>query len=207
MINDFQTLSAAVANWLARADLATVIPDLIQLAETRIMFGGTIGAEYIPGLRVRQMHQTVSGNATDGVIALPADFLEVHQLLVPSGCSDPELRPVPLEGPNTIRTGLPRGYAVIGSNLHIVGGPGDAAYTLTYYAKIPPLSQGQNWLILENPALYLHATLLEAAPYLKADQRIAVWAAQFKADMDGMRAADQRSRFGPGVRMRMRDAP
>jgi hypothetical protein len=207
MINDFATLSEAVANWLARSDLATVIPDLIQLAEVRIMFGGTIGAEYIPGLRVRQMHTVVSGNAADGVISLPADFLEVQQLLVPYGCNSPELTPVKLEGPNTIRTGVPKGYAVIGNELHIVGGPGDAAYTLTYYARIPPLSHGQNWLILENPALYLHATLLEAAPYLKADRRIEVWVAQFKADMDGMRAADQRSRFGPGVRMRMRYAP
>lgn len=36
MINDYTTLQAAVAQWLARSDLAGVIPTCIQLAEARI---------------------------------------------------------------------------------------------------------------------------------------------------------------------------
>jgi hypothetical protein len=202
VINDFDSLKSAVSNWLARADLAAVIPDFIQLAEVRINVGGSFDGEYTPGLRVRQMHTVLPGTASNGVIALPADFLDVQQLLVPNGARDLDLTPKPMEGAATIRLGVPRGYAVIGNSLNIIGGAGDTPYSLTYYAKVPAVSAGQNWLILANPSLYLYATLLEAAPYLRADARIPLWAAAYKAALNGMQAADERARFGPGTRMR-----
>lgn len=36
MVNDYSTLQAKVAQFLARADLGGVIPDFIQLAEARM---------------------------------------------------------------------------------------------------------------------------------------------------------------------------
>ena len=54
---------------------------------------------------------------------------------------------------------------------------GDTDVVLTYYQKIPALSDTQttNWLLTKSPDLYLYSTLLEAAPYLRDDDRMAMW--------------------------------
>lgn len=54
MVNDYATLQAAIASWLARADLASQIPTFIQLGEARIN----------RELRTRQMQALETGTAT-----------------------------------------------------------------------------------------------------------------------------------------------
>lgn len=195
MINDFPSLQTAVANWLARADLAAVIPDLIQLAEIRIF------DDPDEPLRVRQMHTTATGTATGGVIAVPADYLEIVSLTVNLGGRDYSLDPD--TGLANADIGAPRRYVVVGSEIRIIGQNQAPDYKLIYYARPPTLqTAGQNWLILKAPNVYLYATLLEAAPYLKADSRIPVWGEGFKQATRGLRIADDRARFGPGLRQR-----
>lgn len=54
MVNDYATLQAAVAAWLARADLTSQIPTFIQLAE----------ADLNRQVRTRQMQTLVTGTAS-----------------------------------------------------------------------------------------------------------------------------------------------
>lgn len=54
MINDYSTLQAGIAAWLARADLSSQIPTFIQLGEARIN----------RELRSRQMQTLVTGTAS-----------------------------------------------------------------------------------------------------------------------------------------------
>jgi len=198
VINDFASLSSAVANWLARADLAAVIPDLIQLAEIRIF-----DTDPDEPLRVRYMHTTVTGTASSGAIPLPDDYLEMLSLTVNGGGRGSTLDPETSDALANADIGVPRRYVIVGNQIRIVGQDQDPAYRLIYYARPPSLqTAGQNWLILKAPNVYLYATLLEAAPYLKNDARIAVWGEGFKQATRGLKIADDRARFGPGLRMK-----
>ena len=65
-ITTYSDLKTTVANYLARSDLTSVIPDFIQLAEYRLQ----------RDLRIRQMLvvATASTTAGDSTLGLPTDF-------------------------------------------------------------------------------------------------------------------------------------
>jgi hypothetical protein len=48
-------------------------------------------------------------------------------------------------------------------------------------------------LLTKSPDLYLYSTLLEAAPYLKDDERLQVWAAARQQVMDAMALESERA--------------
>lgn len=186
MITDYDSLRASIANWLARADLSSAIPEFIQLAEARIN----------RSLFVRERMSEVSGTTVSGIIAVPSDLDRIISLRVTYGGAKRPIHPVPVDR-NTDHVGVAVGYSVIGNSIH-VSGSDDTDYTLTYYARLPALgdSAQQNWLILKDPSLYLYGALIEASPYLKNDDRTVVWAQQFKAVLDDMQMSDEKARYG-----------
>lgn len=189
-IVDYATLQASVANWLARADLTTVIPDFIQLAESRIN----------RDLRVRRMQSAVSGTASSGLIPLPADFIGVLSLRVSWSNGNYELFPqTSTNAPvYSVDSGLPLGYTVVGSNIQLENGQLNLPYTLVYWAKIPALSgiNQQTWLLTAEPGIYLYSALVEASPYTRDDERTILWATQYKAIVDRLTTRDADERYG-----------
>lgn len=114
-------------------------------------------------------------------------------------------------------TYFPVGYVRIGSILYLIGGNTSAesplAYSMAYYTTIPALSDTptvveapgggtttvyntNNWLLTKEPGLYLYASLIETAPYLKDDARLAVWGQQYSDILSSIRKADDRARYG-----------
>lgn len=191
MIQDYSTLKAAIADWLARADLTSRIPTFIQLAEARIN----------RELRVKSMQVQASGTATAGVIAYPTDARAIQSLTVELGGRRHEIHPLPPESLKDVSTagGLPCGYVVVEDEIRLIGGTGSEDYTLTYWKAVPALSDSasQNWLILREPGLYLYGALIEAAPYLRGRQDdLVVWSQQFRAIADGMAREDDLARYG-----------
>lgn len=186
MIVDYDSLKTAVANWLARADLTSAIPEFIQLAESRIN----------RSLYVRERMETVEGTSSDGVIPVPGDLDRLIGLRVLYDSQMRLLHPVS-PGRDTEAVGSPMSYTVVGSDIRLIG-TDDTDYALDYYARIPALNSTttQNWLILKDPSLYLYGALLEAAPYLRNDDRASLWAQQFRAALDDLLMADEKSRFG-----------
>ena len=69
---DYTTLQATIADYLARSDLTTQIPEFIRLAEDRLL----------RDLRIRQMIKvaTASTTAGDATVSLPSDFLAMKDL-------------------------------------------------------------------------------------------------------------------------------
>lgn len=189
-IVDYATLQASVANWLARADLTTVIPDFIQLAESRIN----------RDLRVRRMQSVSTGTSASGLIPLPADFVGAQSLRVSWAGGEYELFPqTGANGPTyPVNSGLPLGYTVVGGNIQLESGQLNLPYTLTYWAKIPALSSinQQTWLLTAEPGIYLYSALVEASPYVQDDERTILWATQYKAIVDRMTARDADERYG-----------
>lgn len=175
-ITTYDELKTAIGDWLIRQDLAAVTPTFVALAE----------AQMNRDARLRSMDGMTR---TDLVIAgqytsLPADVLELVNVQVKS--PDRVLKYATLYELDEIRiaepTGIPTHYSLIGTEIEVAPVPTSATtLELTYYGKLPPLSDANptNWLLQAAPDIYLYASLLQAAPYLHEDERIGVWAASY----------------------------
>lgn len=191
-------LKAVVADYLAKSNLSTQVPDFIYLAETRLFRRlNLLGFEDV------ETGTMTSGTAT---LALPTGHSETRSFYITSGDTIYTVRPKPphvfFETDGVNDSGTPAIMAVIGSNLHFGPTPdADYAYTHHYVGKPQHLgaSQATNWLLTNAPDVYLYASLLEAEPFLKNDPRIAVWRdflAQAIADLE---VEDHESRYSGGV--------
>ena len=108
-------------------------------------------------LRVADMESEATLTFTDGVAALPADFLGVRALTAAEGY---RMRPKPLA---QIRSDHVTGYAQVGDNIETNYRTSTAA--LDYYAKLPAITTANttNWLLTGNPEVYIYATMKQGA--------------------------------------------
>jgi len=192
-ISDNATLVAAVKNWLARADLDSVIPDFITLAESRIN----------RDLKVRQMLTTIGLTASSREFTLPSDIVSIVRVSARVSGRDKILEPLASVANINATDGLAWGYVVEGSVGKVVGGTGSEDITMSYYAKIPAVATSANWLITNYPDVYLYATLLEASPYLGNDARVGTWAQGYQSAIDSLNRMDSEARFGGAPRARL----
>jgi hypothetical protein len=189
----YSDLKTTIANYLARSDLTTVIPDFIRLAEERLR----------RDIRTRQMlvvatTSTVGGTSTVG---LPTDFLEMRDI---------HLNTTPVftlryKAPNsfyetarTTESGRPVDYTILGSEIQLAPIP-DTTYTLQmlYYSKPTLLSDSNasNVFLANYPDALLYGALAEAEPYLMNDARIQVWASLYDRSIASINTSDQSSEY------------
>ena len=189
----YSDLKTTIANYLARSDLTSVIPDFIRLAEERLR----------RDLRTRQMlvvatADTVGGDSTVG---LPTDFLEmrdIHLNTIPIASLSYEAPNAFYSNTRATQAGLPTTYTVLASELQFSPIP-DAVYTaqMLYYAKPPLLSDSNtsNVFLANFPDALLYAALGEAEPYLMNDARLQVWASLYDRSIASISTADQSSEY------------
>lgn len=191
-IATYSDLQSAASDWLNRADLTAVVPSFIALAE----------AKFNRELRTRDMLKRSEAVSTNEYVAVPADFLEAYNLeLNMTGIAAQP--PLEFIGPNEAKTlkankitNQVRYFTVIDGAFELIPAPqANVDLLLTYYSRIPSLSNTQttNWLLTRSPDLYLYSTLLEAAPYLKDDARVQLWAAARQQVIDAMQLESERS--------------
>lgn len=199
-ITTYSELQSAIADWLLRDDLTSVIPSFIDLAEAK--FNRRI-RDY---RMVSRTTFTVDGEYED----VPADWLQTirYQLNTSPITTLEYVTPDQAAEEKVIfsSTGRPKFFTVVGSALQHVPAP-DASYTgeLTYYAKIPALTDAatSNWLLAAAPDVYLYGTLLEAAPYLDDDARIQTWGSLLEQGLSSLAIESDRARIGSSsIRMR-----
>lgn len=172
-ISNYSELKTAVADFLNRADLTSVIPTFISLAE----------ADFNRKIRHRKMLTRSTATLDTHFTALPGDFLEAYNVQLnttpvrPMEYITPEYADELRQG-RFSASGQPRYYTLIGDTLEAIPVP-DASYTveLTYYTSLTALSDASttNWLLTSHPDLYLYASLAASAPYLKEDERLPMW--------------------------------
>jgi hypothetical protein len=190
----YSDLKTTIANYLARSDLTTQIPDFIRLAEIRLQ----------RDIRTRQMlvvatAATVSGDSTVG---LPMDFLEmrdIHLNTTPATAISYLSPSAFYASARTTDSGKPVNYTILGSELQLAPIP-DTAYTLQmlYYAKPNALSDSvsSNTFLANYPDALLYAALGEAEPYLMNDARLQTWAALYDRAINAISVSDQSSEYG-----------
>jgi len=189
----YSDLKTTIANYLARSDLTSVIPDFIRLAEERLR----------RDLRIRQMLVVATAATTggDSTVGLPTDFLEMRDIHFNTN----PISSVSYESPNTFyqstratESGIPRTYTVLASELQFAPIP-DTAYTaqMLYYAKPPLLSDSNasNVFLANCPDALLYAALGEAEPYLMNDARLQVWASLYDRSVASISNSDQSSEY------------
>ncbi len=206
-LSTFTELKDAVADWLDRSDLTARIPDFITLAETRIN----------RALRIRPMEvrSTMTTTAGSQYFNLPGGYIQMRNIqlntnpVTPLEYITPEMLDR-LYGSST--TGKPRAYTLIGDEIQLSPIP-DSAYSLemAFYEKFTPLGDGatggtvvSNWLTLNAPDVLLYGALLEAEPFIKNDERVAVWLNGYSNAIDKLQKADARDRHS-GSAMRVRN--
>jgi hypothetical protein len=189
----YTELKSTVADYLARNDLTTQIPDFIRLAENRLR----------RDLRIRQMLKYVTTNtvASDATVALPSDFLAMRDLHI-------ETNPVSVieyqtpsnffRNARTTESGIPTMYTVLATEFKFAPVP-DGVYTLhmLYYGSPTYLSStnSSNAFLANCPDLLLYAALGEAEPYLMNDERLQTWASLYQRGIDSISSSDESGEF------------
>lgn len=192
-ITTYSELKTAVADWLNRSDLTSAIPNFITLAEAKMN----------RTLRNRKMQTSATLTLSSNYVNLPADWLENIRVQLNTNPVTPLVYETPEQiledSQNYSANGQPLFFSVVGTQLQVLPYP-DTSYGLSvlYYAKIPALSDSNttNWLLTEAPDLYLYATLIQSAPYLKEDERIGTWATLYDQIAAELRIADDNARVG-----------
>ena len=189
----YSDLKTSVANYLARSDLTSQIPDFIQLAEIRLR----------RDLRIRQMLKVATTTTTggDSTVGLPSDFLELRDIFF---VSDPSivvsyLTPSSFtRNARTTESGKPVNYTILSGEFQFAPIP-DTTYTIQmlYYAAPTFLSDAvsSNVFLVNAPDALLYGALGEAEPYLRNDARLQTWNALYQRAITALDTADEQGEF------------
>jgi hypothetical protein len=203
---DYAALQTAVSDWAARSDTATVaaVPSLIDMATA--MFNH--GQQQMVPLRTREMLTSATLTPTNGVVTLPADYLQFRSVV--SNASF--IRDLEYVAPDFANVqfadgaaGLSTSFTIVGNSLNVYPISGSDVL-LSYYQKIPDLSGSNtsNWLLAKFPNIYLHASLLQLAMYVKDDNLFQRSAALITSMIDGLMTEELMANYArTGTRMRI----
>jgi len=161
---NYSDLKTEVANYLHRTDLTSQIPTFISVAES-MMFRE---------LSIDDMEVSVTGTTTSGYAALPADFGQVSRVSVTYGGSALALEYMNPAEVSTTATAYPKYFTIENNQLKIIQA-GTTSYTLYYIPKIAALSVSNttNWLLENAQDLYMYASCLEGAKYIRNVEQVA----------------------------------
>lgn len=182
----FTELQSDVRNYLERGYSAVLdpivfeqIPRLITLAERRIT----------ADLKLQGFIVAVNSTMQNGVAVYPKPdrWRETVSINFGTGAQNNTRKPVFARSyeyvrnywPNDTQTDEPKFYADYDYKHWIIAPTPDDDYPFeVVYYELPALLSDENqtnWLTEYAPQLLLYGTLLEATPFLKNDERIAVW--------------------------------
>jgi hypothetical protein len=196
----YSDLKTTVANYLARTNLTTQIPDFIRFAELRLR----------RELRIRQMLKSVTTTTTGGdpTVALPSDFLETRDFYVSTNPIQPLTYASPAifsRNTNTTQSGKPLNYTILASEFKLSPVP-DSNYTLEmlYYASPTFMddSNASNVFMANAPDALLYGALVEAEPYLMNDARVNTWGSLYDRAITTLSKSDEASQYS-GVPLSM----
>ncbi len=192
----YASLIAEVTDYLNRTDADTIarIPDFISQAQQRVARESkTLGIEsyvvsaFITGQSVYQKpggwRRTLSINFGNGIGNNTRNFLQLSAYEFATSY-----------WPNPTLTSPPKFYSDKGYSNFLIAPTPDSNYPfeLCYLELIAPLSNSNqtNWWTNYAPDVLLYASLLEAVPFLKDDDRIPVWEKYYDRALQSLNVQD-----------------
>lgn len=200
----YSDLQTSIANYLARSDLTSQIPDFITFAENRLR----------RELRIRQMLKSVTTATVSGdnTVELPSDFLQVRDFVVMTNPIQPLSYSSPSalsNDPRASEVGVPLSYTILANEFQVSPSP-DGVYTvrLLYFAAPAYLSSTNttNVFLTKAPDALLYASLIEAEPYLYNDARINTWGTMYDRAISSLTKSDEEGQYS-GVPLAMKLTP
>lgn len=190
----YDSLTENISSYLERTDTATLekIPLFIMLAEQVI----ASEIKFLGNLTVNTAFMVAGTN----IIPKPARW---HKTVSMNVLVDGQKQPVLLRKyeylreywPDATQTDVPKFYADYDYTHWLIAPTPDAAYSfeVLYYQRLQPLDSTNqtNWMTEYAPQALLYGSLLQAMPFLKNDDRIPMWQAQYSAIMQTLKAEDQ----------------
>jgi hypothetical protein len=189
----YDSLVENIQSYLERSDTATLqkIPLFIMLAEQII----ASQIKFLGNMTVNQSTMVVG----QPVIDKPARW---HKTISFNVLVSGQRQPVFLRkyeylreyAPDATATGLPVYFGDYDYTHWLVAPTPDLAYTfeVLYYERIQPLdsSNQSNWFTTYAPQALLYGSLLQAMPFLKNDERMAMWQQNYDLIMQTLKAED-----------------
>jgi hypothetical protein len=203
-LSTYSDLQTSIANYLARSDLTSQIPDFITFAENRLR----------RELRIRQMLKSVTTATVSGdnTIEIPADFLQVRDFVVMTNPIQPLSYSSPSalsNDPRASEVGVPLSYTILANDFQVSPAP-DGIYTvkLLYFSAPAYLSSSNttNVFLTTAPDALLYASLIEAEPYLMNDARINTWGTMYDRAIASLTKSDEEGQYS-GVPLAMKLTP
>ena len=192
-VMNYSSLVEDIQQYLERTDDATIaqIPRFIMLAEqviaSQIKFLGNLTVNTSNMViatatidKPARWHKTISMNVTVDGKRQPV-FLRKYEYLR-EYAPDPSVQ------------GTPKFYADYDYTHWLVAPTPDTAYDyeVLYYERVQPLDSTNqtNWFTIYAPQAMLYGSLLQAMPFLKNDERIAMWQQQYDLIINTLKAED-----------------
>ena len=188
----YDNLKTNIADYLARGDLNDKIPMFVSLAEKRLN----------RDLRLRQTLQQSTYNLESGfTVPTPTDFLEMKDIHIDANpIVNLNFKTVSqfYRLSNVSGDGVPVNYTLVSDNFVLAPRPtGSSVINMTYY-KIPQVlsdTNPSNEYLEVCPDLLLYAALVESAPFLMDDARLATWEQLYTRGLTSITKSDEQSEF------------
>ena len=184
-IATYSELKTAVAAWLARSDLTSVIPDFISLAEADMTYR----------LRLVEFETTGTVTMTAGVGTLPTGYLNARSVRMDG---EPQLRYLTPSAFDEFLDANESGdgvyYTIVGTQIKTAP-PTTGSLKITYSAKFTPLSDGAptNDVLTNFPNAYLFGALVHGDTYIRKDPSLRK--AQYEEAIGQILAANQERKY------------
>jgi hypothetical protein len=191
IITSYSTLQTAIGDYLARSDLTSWLPNFTQNWEERFMREPDNWGSW--------MEKALSAAISGGVAAVPSDYLGLKIGYI-SGVNSTPLKRISLEQlyqryPRAGSTGNAKFISRNAGNFEFGPISTDGTLIGTYYAKPTVMRSyttggadaAAHFLIVNAPDLCLTGSLLEAAPFIKNDARLATWGNLYSVALDAYR--------------------
>lgn len=174
-LGTYAELIAAIKDYTLRQDAP--FDTFVRLAESD--FGSLI--------KHYRAVKTVTTPIVDGVVALPADFLEARTIKIDGQVA----KPLGNAGGSLEASEI--GYRHIGGEFRVVADIPVEDAEITYWSRVPSLTATAptNWLLTYFPAVYLHSVLARFYRWVKDDQAEALEKQSF-AEALAMLDADEK---------------
>lgn len=195
-LSTYSDLQTAIADFLARSDLASKIPDFIEMCEARM------SREL--NTRSQEGRTTLTTSIGTEYVTLPTDLRELRLVKINS---DPitvldSLSAQQLYSKYSSSAGAkPVAYCVVGTQLIMRPVP-DAVYSveLLYSDGVEALTDENttNTVLTRHPDAYLYGTLAAAYVYLMDEQRAAQYDGMFSRILEEIKKDTDKARHGGG---------
>ncbi|MEE9580159.1 MAG: hypothetical protein V3V74_02440 [Nitrosomonadaceae bacterium] len=193
-LDTYSNLKAAIIEWSSRSNLAALLDDFIDLAET----------EMWKTLRIRDMETSAGITVTGRTAALPALYVAPRSIIHVSGGRE---RRIDMVAPQSqkIRSGAgsPANFTIrdaVEADRTITG-----TLTLEYYTSLTPLSSSNtsNGVLARFPDIYLFGSLSQVFGYAQDTEEEVKWLGKFEQAILGANKQDRDGRYlAPAGRVR-----